>query len=55
MESQVSELIKMLSAFYPVPIDAQDFLCANSKLRVVKRGEFLLMPGEICENYYFIW
>jgi CRP-like cAMP-binding protein len=40
--------------FHPVPREIKRYLLANFQLRKVRRGEFLLTPGEVCSAYYFI-
>ena len=54
MYPQLQELIGVLSQFHPVPQAAQQFLEEHCAAKVVKKGEYLLRPGEICNAYCFI-
>ena len=55
MPAQVSELIKVVSLFYPVPVQAQDFLREHCVVKAFRKGEYLLRPGEVCTTYHFIY
>jgi len=54
MLTLVNDLVKMLSLFYPVSKEVRAFLLANCRLRKAAKGEYLLVPGEVCDRYFFI-
>lgn len=54
MLSLVNDLVKMLSLFYPVPKEVKSYLLAHCRIRKAAKGEYLLVPGAICDRYFFI-
>ncbi len=51
---QLAPLIKYLSNYGSLSDDIIAFLCDNCLRTKIPRGSFLLKPGELCEDYYYI-
>lgn len=47
-------LIKFLHAVYPMSKELEEHLRSILKYKTIRKREFLLKPGRICENVYFI-
>jgi CRP-like cAMP-binding protein len=51
---QNSAFASFVTAIHPVRSQVIDYINANSYTQKVKRGSFLLSPGEICNHVYLI-
>ncbi len=47
-------LLTFIKTVYPISSEIEDYFADNCDFLKVKRGTFLLKPGEICNHYYFI-
>jgi len=50
----MNEAVQYLHAVYPLSDEVLSHLDSILKSRSLVKGEFLLKPGEVCENIYFI-
>jgi CRP-like cAMP-binding protein len=54
VRSSAWPLVAFISQFYPLTDDIIDFINSRTTFRKVPKGRFLLKPGDICKDYYFI-
>jgi CRP-like cAMP-binding protein len=46
--------VAFISKFYPLNDDIIDFISSKTTFRKVPKGRFLLKPGDVCKDYYYI-
>lgn len=47
-------LVHFINQMYPLSDDICRFIIGNTTCRQVPKGRFLLKPGDLCKDYYFI-
>ena len=47
-------LVKFINQLYPLTDELIDFVVKNTTFRKVPKGRFLLKPGDVCKDYYYI-
>lgn len=47
-------LAEFINQFYPLSDEIKDFMISATTYRQVPKGRFLLKPGDLCKDYYYI-
>ena len=54
LKPEDSPLANYMKAIYPLGNEALRYIAQNSFRQKIRRGRFLLKPGDFCAHYYFI-
>lgn len=53
-QADISPLLQFLNAIHPLTNDVESYIHEHCRFMKVRRGEYLLKSGEICDKYYFV-
>jgi CRP-like cAMP-binding protein len=54
IKSVSSPLVEFINQIYPLTEEIRDFMVSKTTYRKVPKGRFLLKPGDLCKDYYYI-
>jgi len=47
-------LVEFINKIYPLTDEIMEFMSSRTTFKKIKKGKFLLKPGEYCKEYYYI-